>query len=451
MNNNNFYKHIETYVTGLFEKAPNPNLIYHNLTHTKTVVERSREIAEHYHLSERDMMILCGAAWFHDTGHLFTDTAHHEEKGVQVMKEFMMSNNNDPELTTEIGNAILSTKAPRHPGNLLQQILCDADTYHFGTKEFKDSNKRMREECILCGGKMDKDKWNKKTLEMLEEHQFYTTYCLNLLEEQKKSNMKKLKKKLEVPEEKNGDLTAKKNDDLTTKKNDDLTTKKNDGLTTKKNDGLTTKKNDDLTIKKSDELIIRNTNNLTTKGIQTMLRLTSENHLKLSDMADHKANILISVNAIIISVILGVLLRKLQEAPNLTVPTVIFLLVAVTTIVIAILATRPKLSSGTFSSQDIMNKKTNLLFFGNFHKASYEEYDRAMRNMMQDPDYLYGSLIKDIYQLGVVLGRKYKLVHLAYNIFMIGIVIAVLAFAIAALFFSSGNVPSATISTGSPL
>ncbi len=47
------------------------------------------------------------------------------------------------------------------------------------------------------------------------------------------------------------------------------------------------------------------------KGIQTMLRLTSENHLKLSDMADHKANILISVNAIIISVILGVLLRKL--------------------------------------------------------------------------------------------------------------------------------------------
>ena len=182
-----------------------------------------------------------------------------------------------------------------------------------------------------------------------------------------------------------------------------------------------------------------------------MLRLTSENHLKLSDMADHKANILISVNSIIISVILGVLLSKLQEEPNLTIPTIIFLLVAVTTIVISILATRPKLSSGTFSSQDIMNKKTNLLFFGNFHKASYEEYDTAMRKMMQDPDYLYGSLIKDIYQLGVVLGRKYKLVHLAYNIFMIGIVIAVLAFAIAALFFSSGSVPSATISTGSPL
>src|SRR4051812_5839480 len=148
---------------------------------------------------------------------------------------------------------------------------------------------------------------------------------------------------------------------------------------------------------------------LMSKGIQTMLRLTSENHLKLSDMADHKANILISVNSIIISVILGVLLRKLQEEPALTIPTIIFLIVAVSTIVISILATRPKLNSGKFSSQDIINKKTNLLFFGNFHKATYEEYDTAMRKMMQDPDYLYGSLIKDIYQLGIVLGRKYKL------------------------------------------
>ena len=82
------------------------------------------------------------------------------------------------------------------------------------------------------------------------------------------------------------------------------------------------------------------------KGIQTMLRLTSENHLKLSDMADHKANILISVNSIIISVILSVLFRKLQDEPYLTVPSIIFLVVAVTTIVISILATRPKINSG---------------------------------------------------------------------------------------------------------
>jgi carbon starvation protein CstA len=181
-----------------------------------------------------------------------------------------------------------------------------------------------------------------------------------------------------------------------------------------------------------------------------MLRLTSENQMKLSDMADHKANILISVNAIIISVILGVLMRRLQDDTYLTIPTIIFLVVAVVTIVIAILATRPKISNGTFSNQDILDKKTNLLFFGNFHRATYEDYDTAMRKMMKDSDYLYASLIKDIYMLGVVLGRKYRLIRLAYNIFMIGIVISVIAFGIAAILYGAESGAASTPS-GSPL
>jgi hypothetical protein len=71
--------------------------------------------------------------------------------------------------------------------------------------------------------------------------------------------------------------------------------------------------------------------------------------------------------------------------------------------------------------------------------------------MMKDPDYLYGSLIKDIYQLGVVLGRKYKLVHLAYNIFMVGIIVAVLSFAIAVFFFSGDSNVISPVTSGSPL
>jgi predicted metal-dependent HD superfamily phosphohydrolase len=381
---------------------PKPNLVYHNLEHTKTVVQRTNEIAAHYNLNEKELTILSIAAWFHDVGHLFAEASKHEEKSVEVMNNFMLENDNDAELMAEITGCILATKTPRHPQNLLQEIICDADTYHFGTKEFKDSNKKVFEEYLLTVGHESKQEWNKQTLELLESHKYYTSYCSNLLEEKKQLNMKKLKKKI---------------------------------TETDKEPAIGT-----------DDLIIKKTNSLTAKGIQTMLRLTSENHLKLSDMADRKANILISVNSIIISVILGVLLRKLPDEPNLTIPSVIFLLVAVTTIVISITATRPKLSSGIFNSQDVLDKKTNLLFFGNFHKKSFDEYNVAMREMMQDPDYLYGTLIKDIYQLGVVLGRKYKLIHLAYNIFMVGIIISVAAFAIAALFFNSPATP-----TGSPL
>ena len=177
------------------------------------------------------------------------------------------------------------------------------------------------------------------------------------------------------------------------------------------------------------------------KGMQTMLRLTSGNHIKLSEMADQKAHILITVNAIIISVILGVLLRKLETDPYLIIPTLIFLTVAVSTIIISILATRPKITQGTFLDEDILNKKTNLLFFGNFHKVDLAVYEKAMRSMMRDSDYLYSSIIKDIYFLGVAIGKKYRLLRVAYNIFMFGLIISVLAFAIA-VFFYGNSAPS---------
>ena len=280
MDTNIIYKKVEDFVTDLFEKYPNNKLVFHNLKHTETVVQRTKEIAAHYNLSEKEMLVLYVAAWFHDAGHLFTQgLKNHEEKSVEVMKKFMSDHDNDKELIAEIEGCILSTKMPRNPLTLTQQIICDADTYHFGTKEFKNTNKLMREEYNLREEKISKEDWDEGTLEMLNAHQFYTAYCKDVLEENKKNNIKMIKKKLKKYEA------------------------------------------------QKDDLKISDANSLTSKGIQTMLRLTSENHLKLSDMADHKANILISVNAIIISVILGVLMRKLEEEPALTIPTIIFLLV----------------------------------------------------------------------------------------------------------------------------
>jgi len=117
------------------------------------------------------------------------------------------------------------------------------------------------------------------------------------------------------------------------------------------------------------------------------------------------------------------------------------------------MATRPKVNTGKFSQEDIDSKKTNLLFFGNFHKMDYESYSDAMRTMMTDADYLYGSMLQDIFVLGTVLGKKYKLLRLAYTLFMVGIIVSVLAFAIASVVSGSAPVevgePSGK-SSGSP-
>jgi HD superfamily phosphodiesterase len=400
-------KKVEAYVTELFERTPHAKLAYHDLLHTTKVVNRTREIASHYSLIDTDLLVLHVASWFHDTGYLFNEVALHEEKSVQLMRDFMKDLLADSDILNTIEECILATKPGNKPANLLQQILVDADTYHFGTKEIEITNKQVYDEYMMRGGYISKREWDRQTIKMLENHHYYTSYCKELLTERKKKNIKKLKRSIQDEP-------------------------------------------DNAPAPVTDKQTFKAANNLTTKGIQTMLRLTSENHMRLSDMADGKANILISVNAIIISVILSVLMRRLQTDTYLTIPTIIFLSSSVCTIVVAILATRPKISSGRFSEMDIDTKKTNLLFFGNFYKCTQEEYEKAMAKMMVDAEYLYGSLVKDIYQLGVVLARKYRLIRWAYNIFMIGIIVSVIAFAAAVIISNNAGTPVAE-PVGSPL
>ncbi len=409
MDQNGIYKKIEDHVTSLFDKAETDHIYYHTLEHTEKVVARTKEIAAHYNLSEKEMLIVYTAAWFHDTGYLYTNAAEHEEKSAAIMRSFMSDLTRDADIIDASEDCIIATKPPQNPRNLLEEIICDADTYHLGTKEFRETNKLVKKEYEAVSGTLDRLEWMKGVIRFMENHQYHTSYCKDLLSEKKGENLMKLKNKLAMREAKEEEKVV------------------------------------------INGPVIKPKNALMTKGIQTMLRLTSDNHLELSNMADGKANILITVNSIIISVTLSVLMRRLEVDTYLTIPTILLLTCSVSTIVVSILATRPKIDQGKFSDQDIINKKTNLLFFGNFHRASLEEYENAMRKMMGDSDYLYGSLIKDIHHLGVVLGRKYKLIRIAYNIFMFGIIISVLAFAIAVFLNSQGSISASGNSSAMPL
>src|SRR5574340_969587 len=142
-------KRIEDYVTDLFDQMHSPHLVFHNLAHTKKVVKHAEEIAAHYNVSDRELMILLVAAWFHDSGYLFAEPSKNEEMSCDVMKKFVKGLLNDEQAITEIEGCIMATKFPREPKNLLEQILCDADTYNFGTGDFKETNKRAQEEFML--------------------------------------------------------------------------------------------------------------------------------------------------------------------------------------------------------------------------------------------------------------------------------------------------------------
>jgi hypothetical protein len=164
------------------------------------------------------------------------------------------------------------------------------------------------------------------------------------------------------------------------------------------------------------------------RGADSMLRLTARNQINLSSIADNKSNILISLNGIIISLVLALMVRKFDERPEFIIPTLIFLLFSLTTIVLAILSTRPQLSSEKFTKEGLKYKRVNLLFFGNFYQMDVQEYEESVKELINDDPYLYAAMIRDQYYLGKVLARKYKLLRLTYVIFMIGLIISVGSF-----------------------
>ncbi|WP_316768353.1 Pycsar system effector family protein [Pedobacter frigiditerrae] len=381
---------VKEFVMDYFHTHHNENLVYHNLEHTQDVVKATMQIANHYQLNDKDFFIVMTGAWFHDTGY-FEDTQNHEQIGADLAVDFLKKNDVPADVRDAVMQVILSTKMPQKPTNQLENILCDGDLFHLGTEDFSKKRKLMHKEVELLYNKdISKNEWRKKDIEFLESQQYHTDYCVLLLSDQKAVNIEKLRNKLkEEPE-----IDLKKDDKPIIQEK----------LLTKKD-----KKRPD-------------------KGIETMFRITSSNNQRLSDMADNKAQLLITVNSIILSLIVSLVLRRLEDNAFLIVPTFILLMVSLSTIIFSILATRPSIPDGLFTDNDLERKKVNLLFFGNFYKMALNDYSKGMVKVMNDNEFLYGTLITDVYSQGVVLGRKYKLIRIAYNIFMFGLIAAVLAY-----------------------
>jgi predicted metal-dependent HD superfamily phosphohydrolase len=181
-------KQVLEYVEKLFQDYGKPGLSYHNINHTRSVVKHAGEISEHYQLSSTNKMIVTVAAWFHDVGHLITGMYEHEKKSVAVMKLFMSCLNVEEETIDKIAGCIMSTKLPSCPDNLLEEILCDADTYHLGTSEFLLSDVSVKKE-FDPNGNINDAEWDKQTLQFLLQHKYYTSYCQERLIEGKNINI----------------------------------------------------------------------------------------------------------------------------------------------------------------------------------------------------------------------------------------------------------------------
>ncbi|HET8735505.1 MAG TPA: Pycsar system effector family protein [Pricia sp.] len=389
-------KKTEDFVTELLTKQLDPNYLYHNLRHTQRVVKNTKELLDHYTLNATEKGTLTLAAWLHDTGYT-QGYENHEAASCKIAEAFLTEKDCEKERIEQIQGLIMATQREYKPQNLMEEIIRDADASHLGSDSFAETSEMLREELSKLGiAEYTQNEWLGMNIEMLSaEHLFYTKYAMDNWQEGKDENLQNL---------------------ISNKQEIEKMAKKEDMKARLKN-----KYKD-----RSPE-----------RAIQTMYRVSMRNHLKLSDIADTKANILLSVNAIIISLVLANLIPKLDNPTNdyLIYPSAIFVLFSIASMIMSVAATRPNVTSGEFTKEDVKQKKVNLIFFGNFHKMSLEDYEWAIQELIKDQTYLYNTMSKDLYLLGVVLNRKYALLRWTYTIFMIGMVLSVIAFFVALKFF----------------
>ncbi len=165
-------------------------------------------------------------------------------------------------------------------------------------------------------------------------------------------------------------------------------------------------------------------------GINSFFRILSNNLNQQNMLADNKSNIMISINTVVLSLVIGSSARNIEYWQNLFVPIIMFVITSLLTTVFAVLATRPNFVKGSVTQNDLDNKKSKLLFFGNFTSLSLPDFEDSMLTMLKDDEYLYRSILADFYGQGKVLKRKYLLLTYSYNIFLVGLILSVIVFVI---------------------
>lgn len=396
MDNQKLVKQASEYVFKLFKDKLSKKLVYHNYRHTFETVNEARELGEKRNLPEEDLQDLILAAWFHDTGYVNTYKGH-EEVSIRFATEWLEQQDYPTERIQRIADCIMATKHGNEPVGILQELLVDADMSNIGKETFFAIAELLRVEWEIFQDKFFTDQeWAQFQMDFLLSTTFYSVEAQQKYAGQLGINIQEQRNRL----------------------NEEVKKKKKEN-------------------KKSLKSLAQ-----PKRGIETMFRNTYRTHLELSAIADNKANMMISLNAIIISVIITYLSAQTSilgsgtglATYRILVPIGILLLTTLGSVVFAIISAQPEVTSFSFKKKKdntLDSRKINLLFFGNFTNLSLEEFQNGMHNIMRDEKALYNNMITDIYYLGVVLERKYKILHISYTIFMVGLVLTVLGFVVA--------------------
>lgn len=370
------------FVYTLFKSKLPDTILYHAYQHTVEVAKEADRIARETGLDDEDHLLVMLAAWFHDAG--FTEAYEgHEEASARLARTYLEEQGLPAEQIERVVVLIHSTHLDQEPRDVCEEVLHDADLSHVGKKKkfFRYSDRLRKEWEVHRDLHYTDQEWAEIQLKFLAGVRFRTKYARKRFEKTRRRNLRKVQEQLAAILERDKAVA-----------------------------------------------LPAESKGSPSRGIETMFRTAYRNHINLSAIADSKANIMISVNAILMSIIVSFVSTRLQSDPWLLIPATAMLITSLCAIVFAILSARPKVTSKVFTLEDVRQNRANLLFFGNFVNLEADTFNIGMKEIMADWDRLYDSMISDLYSLGHVLSRKYRLLWLSYTAFMAGLILTVVLF-----------------------
>jgi hypothetical protein len=373
----------QQFVLNLFNQKNDARLVFRTYRQAMEIVKMVNSLAQANGSTEMEWETSALAAWFCNAGYLF-DYQNPEPKSIELAEKFFTAHHFLPERKAEIIATLRGFFNDQSLRTTEGQLLSDAvNAVYFGSAFFENSPLMRLEQELLLNRHFGKEEWEQFQLQQLLNMRFFTSHAKLTHEPIVANHILSLKERLDK------------------RKNCDQSEKKFQGFKRK-----------------------------LSPGAQTFFRTSYRTHIDLSAIADNKAHIMISVNAILISVLISVITyRNMTETnPAVLMPVVIFLVTGLSSLIFAVLAARPKVTSLINDGTPIDDAKRNLMFFGNFVSLKVERYEELLDEMFKDSDLLYGNMARDLYNLGKVLDRKYRLLSISYNIFMVGFVSTVVLF-----------------------
>ena len=179
-----------------FLHSINKDYIYHNLEHTKTVVNIAETMGNASGLSSFDLNCLTIAAWFHDVGFI-KGAENHEFRGSLLVTQLLKSQKAPEAMIIKVVNAIMSTRLGVEPLSSLGELLTDADTYHLSVSNYEEYSTRLKKELELTTGeKLTTREWTYRNIHFFEHHQYHSKYAKAHFDSGKQLNLESLKEAL---------------------------------------------------------------------------------------------------------------------------------------------------------------------------------------------------------------------------------------------------------------